>query len=985
MKKIISLVLAVSLLLTMLFSATFTVNAENAVKTTNIDLTQDVANLFATTGSTTSTTATVEDGKLKVNLSAYERHLTAQSYGTQTWFPNYLLAVDGSTLKLTKGSKAIVEVKYKVVEANANADWGAQIGIGNFNGGKGSNVYVRTYKKHLAADAGKEFTIASVFTVDGNYATKIAFAGGGTIEISSIVVHELSATYIDDYAVVKYIADDNDMTTEFVLKNTNLNTPSKENYKFMGWYDSNNTKITAATEDIIVNASWLGDDNVDLTKSVKINGSKADLMPTIPTDSTTPLNVTVEGFDGLLMNKETDEVNTDNVWTGGASVSLKYSDDSYVGLKSDSKYVVNVQYDVTSIDTQSKIYHPQIAIIYNKTTAAANVLEDNGSVIMAVKKHSKTVTDATISCVVSGVSSNALRLAFDGQGKFAIKSITVTEMIGNVEMSLITYKDSTTSTDKTAVAENGTAIDDLPRTLLHNFGGWYNGEEKVTTVSGDVTLTAKWFDKYDVTMNGVTDLKDIVRIKKALVDLKTDIVYDIDRDNAVSATDATALRKNLLGIKDVVLDETEVAGYTVVSGDQQSFLTAHATESLVDSIDGLFDVNLSVATKMSPEKNIVVGIKGIDETILKSGALENLTGVKGDVYGLDDYKIFLYEGNIYIEAGSDYATAYAVNKFVRFLEEYKFIPNNFELTGKYNGTNDLFGGYSYVWGDEFGGNALNTANWSAPIETKNGPAYKDDQMISIFGVSATELTLAKISGKLTVGDKEFTRIDYDESDGEWNLWTLGENVHNTDGTYSVSDGLLTMNAMKTADGFKGSNLFANHNFTYGIMEARIMFGSDNGAAATFWSRSKDKAATIPVNEFDFAENFGAEKIIPNLHTWKNAGKEHINHSGEIDYKREVTPATGEKFSDTFHHIALVWTPEKVTYYLDGEVYLEQDITDPKWSAFNEETYLILGLNVPEGSYAQYSEGVDDYSDFNVSQKVDYIRIYQLDSQSFKPN
>ena len=140
-----------------------------------------------------------------------------------------------------------------------------------------------------------------------------------------------------------------------------------------------------------------------------------------------------------------------------------------------------------------------------------------------------------------------------------------------------------------------------------------------------------------------------------------------------------------------------------------------------------------------------------------------------------------------------------------------------------------------------------------------------------------------------------------------------------------------------------------------------------------------------INETHFGTGGGWKKITPNLHTWKNAGAEHINHSNEIVNKRVPTPVAGEKFSDTFHHIALVWTPEKVTDYLDGEVYLEQDITDSNWDAFGEETYLILGLNVPEGSYAQYCEGVGDYSDFNVSQKVDYIRIYQLDGQSFQEN
>ena len=161
------------------------------------------------------------------------------------------------------------------------------------------------------------------------------------------------------------------------------------------------------------------------------------------------------------------------------------------------------------------------------------------------------------------------------------------------------------------------------------------------------------------------------------------------------------------------------------------------------------------------------------------------------------------------------------------------------------------------------------------------------------------------------------------------------------------------------------------------MEARIMLGSKDGAATTFWARSKDKAADIPVNEFDFVETYGSEKIVGNLHTWEDQGRVHINHA----LNKTVLPADGEKFSDTFHHIAFVWTESKVTFYLDGVAYLEQDITDGEWDAFREETFLLLGVTVPEGEYMQYydADAITDYSDYNVSQKVDYIRIYQTNN------
>ncbi|MBO5322245.1 MAG: InlB B-repeat-containing protein, partial [Clostridia bacterium] len=174
------------------------------------------------------------------------------------WFPNYLLMADGAFDMLTNGNKAIVEVKYKVT-GTPNATHGTQIGIGNFNGGKGTNIYVRTSKKHTAEDQGKEFTLTSTFTVDNKYATKIAFSGGGDIEISSIVVHELPAQYINDYAVVTYM-DGNDKTTEFVKKNTALKTLSKDEYSFYGWYsnkDLTGEAVTSVSSDTTVYAKWL--------------------------------------------------------------------------------------------------------------------------------------------------------------------------------------------------------------------------------------------------------------------------------------------------------------------------------------------------------------------------------------------------------------------------------------------------------------------------------------------------------------------------------------------------------------------------------------------------------------------------------------------------------------------------------------------------------------------------------------------------------
>ena len=195
-----------------------------------------------------------------------------------------------------------------------------------------------------------------------------------------------------------------------------------------------------------------------------------------------------QGFNSILLDKNSETILTSNVWTGGAAVSLKFADDTFAKLKRASKYVVNVNYDVTYVNATNKVYYPQIAIVYNNNAHAGNASQDNGTVIMDVKKHGVAADNATISCVISGVDANAIRLAFDGVGEFNINSVTITEITANTDaLVMVNLTDSVYSRDEIIVAEKGAAIADLQRTLLHNFGGWYADDVKVTTANEDVT------------------------------------------------------------------------------------------------------------------------------------------------------------------------------------------------------------------------------------------------------------------------------------------------------------------------------------------------------------------------------------------------------------------------------------------------------------------------------------------------------------------
>ena len=468
-------------------TADITLYGQCKVTTTKIDLTQDVANLFATTGSTTNTTATVEDGKLKVHVSAYERQLSSiTSYSNQTWFPNYLLATDGNFIRLGNGNKAIVEVKYKVT-GTPNATHGTQIGIGNFNGGKGNNIYLRTSQKHTAADQGKEFTLTSTFVADNKYATKIAFSGGGDIEISSIVIHELAAAYIDEYAVVKYVYN-GDETTEFAKKNTTPKAPVNDDGEFAGWYES---------------GDFAGSEAVTITKDVtlygkrKVTTTKIDLTQDVAnifatTGSTTNTTATVEG--GKLKvhvsayERQLSSITSYSNQTWFPNYLLAVNGE-FIRLGNGNKAIVEVKYKVTG--TPNETHGTQIGIGNFNGGKGSNIY------LRTSKKHTAADQGKEFTLTSTFVADNkyATKIAFSGGGDIEISSIVIHELAAAYidEYAVVKFVDE--NEENTEFVKKNTSLK-TPVKEHMEFDGWYASEDlsgaAVTSVNGDTTLYAKW-------------------------------------------------------------------------------------------------------------------------------------------------------------------------------------------------------------------------------------------------------------------------------------------------------------------------------------------------------------------------------------------------------------------------------------------------------------------------------------------------------------
>ena len=84
-----------------------------------------------------------------------------------------------------------------------------------------------------------------------------------------------------------------------------------------------------------------------------------------------------------------------------------------------------------------------------------------------------------------------------------------------------------------------------------------------------------------------------------------------------------------------------------------------------------------------------------------------------------------------------------------------------------------------------------------------------------------------------------------------------------------------------------------------------------------------------------------------------------------------------------------WTPEKVNFYLDGEIYLSQDLTTDNWKAFAESTYVILGCTAPSSNYSIWGKSsnpgnylMEQINSFSSETVIDNIRVYQIDSRQY---
>ena len=191
--------------------------------------------------------------------------------------------------------------------------------------------------------------------------------------------------------------------------------------------------------------------------------------------------------------------------------------------------------------------------------------------------------------------------------------------------------------------------------------------------------------------------------------------------------------------------------------------------------------------------------------------------------------------------------------------------------------------------------------------------------------------------------------------------------------FEIQDGILSIIAMRTPDTLRTrvpsvyvSGVLTTEkgfNHQYGRFDVFARVPSGKGLWSAFWllpsfDRWPEGVAVLP--EIDVMEHLGNEPFTyhASYHTNQSGSLESFphDHTGRADLTRD------------FHLYSVVWTAERVSWYLDGQ----HVISRPTPRDFTRPVHLLLNLAVG----GNWPGAPDSRTHFPARFRVDYVRHYR---------
>jgi beta-glucanase (GH16 family) len=145
-------------------------------------------------------------------------------------------------------------------------------------------------------------------------------------------------------------------------------------------------------------------------------------------------------------------------------------------------------------------------------------------------------------------------------------------------------------------------------------------------------------------------------------------------------------------------------------------------------------------------------------------------------------------------------------------------------------------------------------------------------------------------------------------------------------------------------------------FRYGYVEARVRIPEGTGLWPALWMLPTTRSS-LP--EVDIFEIVGEEPDVLQMHT-------HWEEDGEA--RQQGKKWQGPNFSEGSHTFGLQWTPDELTWYVDGAV--RWQVTDPE-KIPHEDMYLIVNLAVG----GEYTKRPTADTKFPAVLEVDYVKVW----------
>lgn len=410
-------------------------------------------------------------------------------------------------------------------------------------------------------------------------------------------------------------------------------------------------------------------------------------------------------------------------------------------------------------------------------------------------------------------------------------------------------------------------------------------------------------------------------------DISSDGAYHTDRYiPSENETDATLLEDDLEHKTDSV-EWKGPSDYAIVipKGDNNAKSAAEILKVWFKE-NAKADLEIITDDKAASDKEILIG---------KTSRFD---------YTADEGEYFVkLEGDKLIFGGGHYVT---VKKAVEIYTRMKYESGKaYTFSGKSDFTGKKLG-YSYVWGDEFEGTAINSTNWSRA--TKMAATAE-------MALDDTELTAKTENGYLVM-----TALRY------WDPKKAGVE-------FVAPWSVTTMDTMS---------------YKFGYVEIRAKVPFIRGVWPSFWTSSsgalKNNSTYNYSIEIDVFEVFSSlDKLSPNIHKWYADGR-HTMWAIDEGNSNEWYQFESDNLVNEYHLYGFEWTPTKMTMYIDDKPYYTYDLTknfddgETGMGGFDAPIYLIFNnhLFTESSSYKPYAGSEVHAPDLPAEYAIDWVRLYQ---------